>query len=350
MSKEKELLYILCSILLKESELYKLFAISKTLVDIENYISKKAEKRDIELAKKNLRLLHSLSAHVISLFDEEYPEQLRDIYNAPPILYYVGSYLKEDRQALAIVGSRNLSDKGKILTELLINDISNYPITTVSGMAIGIDTIVHRESLNKGLRTIAVLGSGIDIIYPETNRGLFKKISENGAIFTEQPLGTKPFPYNFPKRNRIISGLSRGIVVVEAGERSGSLITARYGAEQNREVFTFPRTPLDKNSDGNNYLIKVGAKVITSGKDILEELFPDMAKDAKKERVYEYKLSPEELKILQLIEEEPVNIEKLCFSLDIGPPTLANFLLNLELKGFIKELPGKFYIKIKENK
>lgn len=346
MCKEKELIYILCGLLLKESELYKLFVMAKDIEDVEKCIVNRAKKDDIEEGKKKLHRLKNLDGMAISIFDEKYPSPLKNIYNAPPILYAVGEYKEEDKEALAVVGSRNISERGKILTEILIKDLQDSNITIVSGLAIGVDTIAHREALKRGLRTIAVLGSGIDVIYPSDNRSLFGKIKEKAVVFTEQPLGVKPLPYNFPKRNRIISGLSKAVVVVEAGEKSGSLITARYAADQNRDVYTFPRTPLDKNSEGNNYLIRVGAKIVTSGKDVIDEIFPHLAKNINNKRKKEIVLSEEEKKILSLLQEAPVNIEKLCFSLDIGPPTLANFLLNLELKGLIKELPGKLYIKI----
>lgn len=349
MCKEKEIILVLCGLLLKETELYKLFSLVNNIEDIENYISEKAKKEDIEKAKENYNRLKRINGNVISIFDDLYPANLKEIYNAPPILYSLGNYTTEDVESIAVVGSRNVSEKGKILTELLIKDLEGYPITIVSGLAIGVDTIAHQEALRVGLRTIAVLGSGIDVVYPAINRTLFNKIAEKGVIFSEQPLGTKPMPYNFPKRNRIISGLSKAIVVVEASEKSGSLITARYSAEQNRDVFAFPRTPLDKNSGGNNNLIKIGAKLVTSGKDIIQEVFPYLDIKDKKRTLKTILLSEEEKKILDLLQEDPVNIEKLCFSLDIGPPTLANFLLNLELKGLIKELPGKFYIKIKES-
>ncbi|MCX7991773.1 MAG: DNA-processing protein DprA [Proteobacteria bacterium] len=347
MCKEKEILLILCGILLKESELYKTFLKAGSIEEVESLLNKKVQKSDIEKAKNNLALLKKLNGKVTSVFDDNYPKTLKNIYNAPPIIYSIGEYLPEDEEAIAVVGSRNVSEKGKILTELLVRDLKDIRITIVSGLAIGVDTIAHREALNNGLRTIAVLGSGIDVVYPAVNKTLFNSIKNNGAIFSEQPLGTKPMPYNFPKRNRVISGLSRAVVVVEAGEKSGSLITARYSAEQNRDVYTFPRTPIDKNSAGNNYLIKIGAKVITSGKDLIEEVFPQKIRQENKNEK-KIMVSEEERKILNLLQEDPVNIEKLCFSLDMGPPTLANFLLNLELKGLIKELPGKFYIKIKE--
>lgn len=349
MCKDIELLLILCNTLLKESELYKLFSEARDIKYLEKYLSQRVKKEDIVEANESLKKLKKIGGKVISIFDDAYPALLKEIYNAPPILYYVGDYRSEDENAIAVVGSRNVSEKGKILTELLIDDFKGYPVTIVSGLAIGVDTIAHSEAMKKGLRTIAVLGSGIDIVYPAINRAIYEKIRENGVIFSEQPIGTKPMPYNFPKRNRIISGLSKAVVVVEAGNKSGSLITARYSAEQNRDVFTFPRTPLDKNSEGNNYLIKIGAKIITSGKDVLHEVFPTyIVKNEKNNE--KINLTEVDKKILELLQEGPVNIEKMCFSLDMGPPTLANFLLNLELKGLIKELPGKFYIKIKEKK
>lgn len=342
----KDLLYILCSITLKEKELYKLFRETSSLIELERSICNKVSKDDINRAKDCLKKVNEASIKVISILDEDYPEVLKGIDYPPPILFYKGEYREEDENAIAIVGSRDCSLKSIDITEYFVKDFEGLPITIVSGLARGIDSCAHNLALKYGLRTIGVLGCGIDIVYPASNRYLYGEVVKNGCIFSEFPIGTPPLPQNFPRRNRIISGLSKAVVVIESGEKSGSLITARFAVDQGRELFAIPRTPIDKNSQGNNMLIKNGAKIAVSGKDILEDLFPHYL-EKKQVPVSKITLTKEEEEILSHIGEEPINFDTLCFLLDKGPSTLANFLLQLELKGIIKVLPGKSYIKIR---
>lgn len=336
----KELLYVLCANKLKEKELYRVFGVSGGPEELEKVTKTAFSREDMFMAKKQADRMKALSVKVTSVYESDYPEPLKKIEYAPPILFYRGGYTAADIDAIGIVGSRNASVKGRQLAEKLIADMNGMPITIVSGMAIGIDTVAHTAALDNNLRTVAVLGCGLDVMYPSQNKLLFQKIAEKGAVFSEHPLGTQPLPFHFPKRNRIISGLSKAVIIVEAGEKSGSLITAGFATEQHRDVYAFPRTPLDKNSAGNNNLIKIGAKIVTAAADILEDIFPKLKPAKKKIAV---KISKEEEKILSLLSEEPVNIDRLCFMLDIGPATLANFLLSLEMKSLVKELPGKYY-------
>jgi DNA processing protein len=338
----KELLYILCANKLKEKELYRIFKVSGSAEEVEAHAKSAFSKEDIIMAKKQAEKMKTLSVQVTAIYDEGYPSPLKNIDYAPPILFYRGEYKAADVNGIGIVGSRNASLNGRRLTDKLIGDMNSMPITIVSGMALGIDTTAHNSALKNNLRTIAVLGSGLDIIYPSQNRQLFEKIPRNGAIFSEHPLGTQPLSYHFPKRNRIISGLSKAVVIVEASEKSGSLITARFAMEQNKDVYSFPRTPLENNSEGNNNLIKIGAKIVTSANDVLSDIFPKLKPIRQKPHV---KVSAEEEKILSMLSEGPVNIDRLCFVLDMGPATLANFLLSMEMKGLIRELPGKTYIR-----
>lgn len=341
----KDLLYILCSISLKEKDLYRVFQEVTTHAELEKMISGNVGGEDLKKAKDCLKKVKEESIKITSILDKDYPEILRSIDYPPPILFYKGEYLEDDKNAIAFVGSRDSSIKGVDITEYFIKDFEGLPITIVSGLARGIDSCAHNLALKYGLRTIGVLGCGIDIVYPASNRHLYKEIINCGCIFSEFPLGTPPMPHNFPRRNRIISGLSKGVVVVESSEKSGSLITARFAMEQGKELFAIPRSPLDKNSKGNNTLIKKGAKIAISGKDILEDLFPEYSEKVVKEK--KVNLTEDEKEILSHIGEEPINFDTLCFLLDKGPSTLANFLLQLELKGVIRALPGKSYIKVR---
>lgn len=341
----KELLYILCTLSLKEKDLYKVFQDADTHAELENVVSEKFCEEDFKKAKECLKKISQEGIKITSILDEDYPEPLKNIDYPPPILFYKGEYREGDKNAIAFVGSRDSSMKSVDITEYFIKDFENLPITIVSGLARGVDSCAHNLALKYGLRTIGVLGCGIDIIYPASNRHLYNEIVKNGCIFSEFPIGTPPMPHNFPRRNRIISGLSKAVVVVESSEKSGSLITARFAMEQGKELFAIPRTPLDKNSKGNNSLIRNGAKIAISGKDILEDLFPEYTKEFVRE--YKINLSEDEKNILSHIGEEPINFDTLCFLLDKGPSTLANFLLQLELKGVIRALPGKSYIKVR---
>lgn len=211
--------------------------------------------------------------NLITIQDKNYPKLLKEIYDPPAILYTRGK-LKPTDKCIGVVGTRKLSDYGSRIANLITRDLAESGLTIVSGLAKGIDTIAHQTALKTNQRTIAVLGSGIDqtSIYPFVNQGLAEKIIQNGAVISEFPIGTKPLAQNFPQRNRIVSGLSLGILVIEAPEKSGALITARNALEQNREVFAIPGSIFSQNSLGPNQLIKMGAKLVSQTEDILEEL------------------------------------------------------------------------------
>ena len=211
---------------------------------------------------------------LITIQDESYPKLLKEIYAPPAILYIRGSFKPNDNFSLGVVGTRKLSNYGKQITPIITSKLSKAGITIVSGLAKGIDTIAHQTAIENNGRTIAVLGSGIDSksVYPAINKYLAEKIVENGAVISEFPINTKPLAQNFPQRNRIVSGLSLGILVIEAPEKSGAMITARNALEQNRDVFAIPGDILSNNSLGPNNLIKMGAKLVNQVSDILEEL------------------------------------------------------------------------------
>ena len=209
---------------------------------------------------------------VLTSRDPDYPSRLKEIYDYPPVLYIRGKLLPQDEWCLAVVGTRRSTVYGRQVAEEITADLARNKITIVSGLAKGIDSIAHQGALGAGGRTIAVAGCGLDIVYPAENAALARKIIEQGALISEFPLGTRPKPENFPRRNRILSGLSLGVLVVEANETSGAMITAHLALEQNREVFAVPGSILSPASRGVNRLIQEGAKLVRDYTDILEEL------------------------------------------------------------------------------
>ena len=285
---------------------------------------------------------------IIPFTSSEYPENLKNIYDPPPFLYVNGTFEKQDGNAIAVVGSRYASEYGMKATQRITCDLTSCGITIISGMARGIDSCAHREALAGGGRTIAVLGSGVDVVYPPENRELYKRITAQGAVISEYPMGTKPNSYNFPGRNRIISALSLGVLVAEASQKSGSLITARYALEQGREVFATPGNIYSYKSRGTNDLLKRGAKVVQTAEDILEELqFPvekrnNMDYNCRKNRE---ELGLEEQKLYELIEEESVHIDELMLKSGLSSGQLSSILLDLELKDLIQHLPGKRFVR-----
>ncbi|MFA7465022.1 MAG: DNA-processing protein DprA [Syntrophales bacterium] len=297
--------------------------------------------------------------------DAFYPRALRNIHNYPAVLYARGSLL-ENEPCIAIVGSRRASAYGKQTTFSLSRDLVMSGLTVASGMARGIDTAAHRGALAGGGRTIAVLGSGLDVIYPPENEELFNEIASRGAVISEFPPGTRPLAQHFPSRNRIISGLSLGTVVVEAGEKSGSLITAGCALEQGREVFAVPGSIDSPVSRGAHYLLRQGAKLVEGAGDVLEEIFPQMTAPmqarlfaagdelhsrAMKAETTEIRKSPDrrklegtERKVLELISEKPSEIDSIISKSGLRPPDVLSVLMHLELGGFIDQLPGKRFI------
>jgi DNA processing protein len=254
----------------------------------------------------------------------------------------------EDRQAIAVVGTRYTSGYGRQTTERLTSALCEQPLTIVSGMARGVDTVAHRTALEKGARTIAALGSGLDKPYPYENRALMEAIAEQGAVVSEQPLGTDPDAMNFPQRNRIISGMSLGVLVIEAGEKSGALITARYALEHNREVFAVPGPLTSETSVGTNRLIKEGtAKLIQNVGDILVELPGSLRLPAPEAPVQEPppSLSPEERRVYDLLGATPLHIDRIAALLEMTTSRALGLLLALELKEGARQLPGKQFVK-----
>ncbi len=299
--------------------------------------------------EKELEAIESKGIDIVTITSDIYPENLKNIYDPPPFLYVKGELAARNKSAVAVIGSRNASSYGLKAAERLSRELASLGITVVSGMARGIDSCAHKSALAGGGRTIAVLGSGIDMIYPAENAKLYKSISERGAVVSEYMIGTEPHSYNFPARNRIISGMSLGVLVVEASPKSGSLITARCALEQGREVFAVPGNVYSFNSKGSHLLLKSGAKLVEKASDILEELRLETSGSAKSasgallEPLEE--LSKEGRKVYDILGDEPVHIDDIITKLGMSIGVLSSVLLDLELKGHIKQIPGNRYLK-----
>jgi DNA processing protein len=290
----------------------------------------------------------------IALADDRYPAWLRAIPDPPAVLYCDGRIEPRDRQAVAIVGARKATPYGLRVTETLARELSGAGFTIVSGFARGIDAAAHRAALDAGGRTIAVLGCGLDVNYPPEHGRLREEIAASGAVLTEFAPGTQPRPMNFPQRNRIISGLSLGVVVVEAAEDSGSLITARLALEQGREVFAVPGSIDAPLSRGPHGLIKQGAKLVETVDDIIEELLPQMDTAVAPKRRPGFSkaaeipnLSPEERLLLDQMSRDPLHLDDLTERSGLTPAGVAGILLGLELKGAVRRLPGQRYYRLK---
>ena len=285
----------------------------------------------------------------VVLTDPDYPRLLREIPDPPPLLYVYGR-LERDSANLAIVGSRNATGYGVRTTDDLCRSLATRNLTIVSGMARGIDTAAHEGALSAGGKTIAVLGSGLARIYPSENRRLFHRIAENGAVVSEFPLQAGPEAHHFPIRNRIISGMSLGTVVVEASRNSGSLITARLAAEQNREVFAVPGSVQSFKSAGSHSLIKQGAKLVEHAQDVIEELLPLGSLDQGTEDKFGNQssrqlelLSDDEARVYQALDPYPMHIDELARKISMEPGKLLSLLLKLELNGMVQQSPGKLF-------
>ena len=284
---------------------------------------------------------------VLTIRDEDYPKRLRETFDPPLVLYYAGKKDTLSKPAISIVGARRPTPYGRAVAERLAHDLSSKGLVVVSGLARGIDAIAHWGAL-KGGNTIAVLGSGLERIYPRENRPLFEKIIENGLVLSEYSLKAPPLKHHFPNRNRIISGLSIGVVVVEATKRSGSLITARLALDENREVMAVPGNITSELSQGTNWLIMDGAKLVNGWKDVVEE-FPSPLKEEiiskeKKARKESPSLNKEEKMIYDLLLPDSLtSVDELVEQGNLSVSEILSILLNLEIKDLITQRPGKFF-------
>jgi DNA processing protein len=295
-----------------------------------------------------LEQVKSSGVSVLSWDNPEYPAQLREISNSPPVLFIRGELRPSDRWAVAVVGTRRRTPYGRQVTRELVAGLAKSGITIVSGLARGIDGEAHVAALEYGGRTIAVLGSGVDQIYPPEHRDLAARmVNGRGAVISEYPLGTEPEARNFPPRNRIISGLSMGALIVEAGARSGALITARFAIEQDREVFAVPGNIHSAASQGTNQLIQQGAKLVTRVEDILEELNLQMAVE-QADLFTAMPESAEEAALLGMLTSEPIHVDDLSRTAGLPTSMVSSTLTLLELKGMVQHVGGMSYVRTRE--
>ena len=327
--------------LIWSAEQQSLATVSGIGASLASSIVRQREKVNIVQLKE--RLLHG-GINYFTIMDRQYPEILKNMYDPPPVLFYKG-IINFENPAVAIVGSRRSTGYGCSIAARLAYELAERGVSVVSGLARGIDTCGHLGALKAKGYTIAVLGSGLDQIYPAENRKLLREIVAKGLVLSEYPPGTEPLPGNFPQRNRIISGLSRGVVVVEASRQSGSLITADLALEQGREIFAVPGNINRPQSQGCNNLIKKGAKMVTAVDDILEELFLDLDFAQPAKRISYPQLSDREEVVVQLLQEEgEMNVDQIIQRSHFTVAQVNTILLKLELKGLVKREAGKKYL------
>lgn len=305
---------------------------------------------------KELQAVQDGRFSILTLVDALYPPRLKTITDPPPLLWCTGQLQDRDQQALAVVGSRKGSHIGRTFTRQLSGDLAALGFTIVSGMARGIDAAAHEGALATSGRTLAVLGCGIDRTYPPEHDPLRQRIEQHGAVLSEFPMGTPPHSYHFPQRNRIISGLSLGVIVTEATSRSGSLITARMALEQNREVFAVPGNVTNTLTRGPHRLIKEGAKLVENPLDVVEEILP-MLEPSFREQLEKQQgvlqpqpsapsLGAEEQHLFHCLSLEPVSLDDLITQCTYSPSEVMSILLSLEIKGLIKQIPGLQYLRV----
>ncbi len=311
-------------------------------------ISQIRSRRDEVNLDEELQKLEQANIGILTVDDRDYPELLRHIFNPPQVVFYRGELIRELSRSIvvAIVGARQATTYGKMIAEELASGLSEYGVTVVSGVARGIDSAAHRGALQGQGSTIGVLGCGLDVIYPPENRSLYEEIAKRGSLVTEHLLGTYPAAYNFPNRNRIISGLSEAIVIVEASLKSGALITADFALEQGREVFAVPGSIRSNLSKGPHRLIRSGACLVESVNDILLELgltvqpveiSCDTATD----------LSEQEKQILRHLDWEPKHIDEVIRNSRMDASEVTSLLMVLEVKGFLRQDSGKRYLRVR---
>ena len=311
-------------------------------------------------AARDLEASAKAACQVVAYSSDDYPPQLKQIPDPPLVLYVRGDVKVLSRHALAIVGTRRPTAYGSQVAQRLARDLAQRQLVIVSGLARGIDSAAHRGALEAAGKTVAVLGSGIDVIYPRENKRLAEQVTKCGALISEFPPGTSPVPENFPIRNRTISGLTLGVVVVEAAEYSGSLITARLALEQNREVFAVPGNITSAQSFGPNHLIKQGAKLVDEWMDVIEEfpaeirmqLLPpveasdEAAAQPQTGSLFEQSLTPDQKAVFDVLRaDQPLFVDAILTSASIPQPRVMTALLELEMAGVIRQLPGKNFIR-----
>jgi DNA processing protein len=355
MIKETNLLK-LSNMKMKSSRLKKIITGNKDILEKENFIEILLEQEDIRKEEisnsakafkleKQLRVLQEENVRMLTVLDEDYPLNLKDLEDAPPVLYCRGKLSYEDSNAVSIVGTRRATEYGKTAARTLAKKLAGLGITVISGMASGIDTLAHTGALLGKGRTLAVMGTGIDLIYPSSNRNLAKKIVENGALITELPPTSPALPYHFPSRNRIISGLSKAVVAIEAPFKSGVFSTVRWALEYGRDIYALPGDINRSESEGTNKLLKEGAIPFTSYKDILDNTVLSVKEKDEKNEKKVPDLSENEDKIYRVLKVEPKSIDILTKESGLKPQVVMPTVALLELKGLVREIPGKRFIR-----
>lgn len=298
--------------------------------------------KDWDRVEKEMELAAKSGAAIVAYDDPLFPQALKNTYDPPCLLYMLGNGWSSGASAVAIVGTRRPTHYGTTMAETLGRDLAYSGVNVVSGMARGCDTSAHKGALKAGGFTTAVLGTGVDEVYPKEARKLYEEIVEKGVVVSEFPMGTQPHQYNFPKRNRIISGLSLGVAVVEAPLRSGSLMTARLALEYGREVFAFPGQVNSRSSSGTNRLIKDGAALIEGARDVLDALGLTLAEKPESQAVMP---EGDELLIFKALGTSLVHIDALCEKTGLSAARASTVLLEMELKGMVEQKPGKSFLK-----
>lgn len=356
MNEAFELLHLLSIEKLTETKLYNLleeFGSAKKIISapqkkIRAYVGSEIARSitsfaiDDVLSRKD-ELVREMSASIVPYYKEEYPAWLKNIAHFPPVIFMRGNVLPEDETSIAVIGTRGATVYGKEIARSFASAFAEAGVTVVSGMARGIDTEAHVGAIQNKGRTIAVLGCGIDICYPPENRKLMAQIAHSGAVISEFNIGTPPFAQNFPKRNRIVSGLAKALVAIEAKEKSGVMNTVKWALDQNKDVFAIPGNIYAKTSYGTNRLIKDGAIPVTSANDVLDYMGMQYVK--KEKETEEVLLDETERAVWQALSFEPIYLDALADK--IGQPTssILNILLRLEIKGHVKQLPGMSFVK-----
>ncbi len=320
-------------------------------IEKKSALSIKRFKEGEQYADQQLARMHRVDGRIVTFWDKEYPESLKQIFDPPSFLFVLGSFTNQDKYSVAIVGTRNPTSYGKLLAESFAHDLGTLGIAIVSGLARGIDTIAHSGAIHSGSRTIAVIGSGIDVIYPPENKKLAEGIAEHGAMISEFEMGAKPDAEHFPQRNRIISGLSLGTLVIETDVNGGAMLTARWALDQNREVFALPGPVTEKRSAGCNLLIKRGeAKLVQNPVDILDELSsklrPLLQHLGRTERKPSAELTLFEKTMYDALSEEAMHIDVVAQRANTTTADALVHLLSLEFKGLVKQLAGKMFVRI----
>ena len=310
---------------------------------VDNFIN---VRKNIDI-ETNYQKIISNGIKVVISGESNYPSRLNEIDQPPPVLYIRGDYQDDDFWAVAIVGTRRITPYGRQIAEEISSYLAQNGITIISGMARGVDGIAHQSALAVGGRTIAVLGCGVDRIYPPEHRKLAHEIVHHGAMISDYPMGTPPDSANFPPRNRIISGLSMAVIVIEAGLKSGALITANYAADQGRDVFAVPGNIQAQQSKGTNLLIQQGAHPLLSGKDVLESLNLDRIPEKKHAR-RTIPVDKEEALMLEVIGKEPIHIDEIRSKTGLPIETVSASLSLMELKGLVQQVGGMNYVSVRE--